>query len=386
MNRTYSHPSPTPRDVRDPQNPFYQGVHQGKHWYLWHPDDMGGAKPMNELFWFEAFQPLLLKVVNSGYGRQLMGIDIEIPEIVLITKNAIHYRLGANEYQAQFYVGAKFANVIRYRWPEFKRYARFFYDMPQFFTLLNMNGVAVPAHATSTHYPDPHTETSTVDGVTKRQDLNETWSQIHDGTGSEVADSSAEDGISISAHSSSNQWAALKRGVFLFDTSALSGATVTAAVYSSYGGAIDSSITSSVSVCTSNPASNTALVSSDHLPARYGTTAFSTIAIGSLGVGSYNDFTLDANGRAAVSTSGITKLGTRFSNDIADSPPTWVESSQVYYQTFFADETGTSKDPKLFVTYSTSNIEKINGIAIASIQAFNGITAANGETINGITF
>ena len=91
MNRTYSHQSPSVLDVRDPYSEFYQGPHHGKHWYLWHPEDIGTARPMNEVQWFKAFQPLLLRVVNTGYGRQLMGIDSELPLIALITKNAIRY-------------------------------------------------------------------------------------------------------------------------------------------------------------------------------------------------------------------------------------------------------------------------------------------------------
>ena len=351
---------------------------------------------MNELFWFEAFQSLLLKVVNSGYGRQLMGIDIELPEIVLITKNAIHYRLGANEYQAQFYVGAKFANVIRYRWPEFKRYARFFYDMPQFFTLLNMNGVAVPAHATSTYYPGPSTGSSSVDGSTYRNGVYESIAAKRAGAGNS-SDASYDEIRADLGRGSASNYRNMARGHFCFDTSSLAdNATITATTVSLYfkasTGVLASNTTSAMTPChidsPSGQASASNLVSADFTISNWEDTTYAEIAGGSLAMAQYNVFTLDSAGRALVARTGVTYLGSRVGNDVDTGPDIQFQNDDSYIGTdaHSAEYTGTSRDPKLFVTYSASNIAAINGIALASIQAFNGITPANGETINGIDF
>jgi hypothetical protein len=395
MNRTYSHPSPTPRDVRDPQNPFYQGVHQGKHWYLWHPDDMGGAKPMNELFWFEAFQSLLLRVVNSGYGRQLMGIDTELPEIVLITKSAIHYRLGENEYQAQFYVGAKFANVIRYRWPEFKRYARFFYDMPNFFTLLNMNGVAVPAHATSTHYPAPSTGSSTVDGSTYRNGVYEALSTKRAGAGNSGNATDDEIRAELGRGAATN-YRNMARGHFCFDTSSLPDGldVITAATVSLYLkatiGVVTKNTTSAMTAChidsPSGQASASALVAADFNIGNWEDTTYAEIAGGSLAMAQYNVFTLSSAGRALITKTGITYLGSRIGNDVDTGPEIQFQNddSTIGTDARSADYTGTTRDPKLTVTYFSYLFAKLNVLANSAVAAFNSIATGSIAALNGI--
>jgi len=396
MGRINSHQSPSVLDVRDPYSAFYQGPHHGKHWYLWHPDDIGTAKPMNEVEWFKAFQPLLLRVINTGYGRQLMGIDSELPFIDLITKNAIRYPLGNGQWQSQFHVGAKWANVIRYRWPEFKRYARFFYDMPNFFTLLNIDGRAVPAHATTTVYPDPHVESTSVGGWGGR--IGGFWY-------SNRADPDA-DYLSDTTDYFYPQWQfgsdtnGIHRGWTLFDTSSIStGDTVSAAVISVTGNLVNDAWDSNeeyhyVTITGGSPASNTAIVAADYsaMTALNSPTEFVTRNINPRNFNdddtAYNNvFTLNANGRSAVDKDGISKFLWRDSHDVdflnqADQPTTLDNHCKARSE----DYTGTSKDPKLVVTHSSSEVEKINGLALADIEKFNGITSVNAEKINTVTF
>ena len=394
MGRINSHQSPSVLDVRDPYSAFYQGPHHGKHWYLWHPDDIGTAKPMNEVEWFKAFQPLLLRVINTGYGRQLMGIDSELPFIDLITKNAIRYPLGNGQWQSQFHVGAKWANVIRYRWPEFKRYARFFYDMPNFFTLLNIDGRAVPAHATTTVYPDPHVESTSVDGTP----YTASWTGASWATNRAASDAydapDDEEFIDMINHYAVN---AFMRTWTLFDTSSISaGDVVTAAVISVTGhDTRDESGTGElhyVTISGGAPASNTALVVADWsaMTALNSPTEFVTRTLNQTNIdeddSAYNNsLTLNADGRAAVAKGGITKFIWRDSRDVDNSGQAADTNNHARCRS--AEYTGTSKDPKLVVTHAAgSDVEKINGLALADIEKFNGITAANAQKINTVTF
>jgi len=391
MGRINSHQSPSVLDVRDPYSEFFQGPHHGKHWYLWHPEDIGTARPMNEVEWFKAFQPLLLRIINTGYGRQLMGISPALPFIDLITKNAIRYPLGNGQWQSQFHVGAKWANVIRYRWPEFKRYARFFYDMPNFFTLLNIDGRAVPAHATTTVYPDPHPESTSVHGMVYT--YGGTWAgnrAASDGNG--VSDTEefmwVQDQISITG---------LMRVWTLFDTSSISaGDVVTAAVISVTGFDVLDGWNYAeeyhyATISGGAPASNTALVLADYsaMTALNTPTEFVTRNINPRNFddddSAYNNvFTLNADGRTAVAKGGITKFIWRDSHEVDNGGQAATDNNCKARSTEY---TGTDKDPKLVVTHAVgSDVEKINGIALSDIEKFNGITAANADKINTITF
>lgn len=69
--------------------------------------------------------------------------------------------------------------------------------------------------------------------------------------------------------------------------------------------------------------------------------------------GGYNNFTLDANGIANVSLTGISKFWTRLNWDTDNSfGGTWSSNKSSYYNSYLADQTGTSNDPKLTITYT----------------------------------
>jgi hypothetical protein len=383
MNRTYSHESPSVLDVRDPYSAFYQGPHHGKHWYLWHPDDIGTAMPMNEVEWFKAFQPLLLRVVNSGYGRQLMGIDADLPTIHKVYKNALHCYLGEGKWWAEFRVGAKWANVIRYRWPEFKRYARFFYDMPNFFTMLEMNGKLVPAHATSTFYPDANPESTSVEGYCWDSG-GSGWADSRNET---TAGSVNDHGTTFFAAYIANNYQILRQYA-LFDTASLgSGATVSAGVVSIFGKGRDDNDDEKVCLTGGAPASNTAIVGGDYdgYDALNSPTEFITrLDIGSWSTSAYNDMTLNAAGIARIAVADVTKFMFRQSGDVDNAAQASNTNSAYAHSSEVAD---TTSDPKMVVTHTVpSDTQALNGIALGDIQAVNGITVANAQAFNGITF
>jgi hypothetical protein len=208
---------------------------------------------------------------------------------------------------------------------------------------------------TLTAYPDANPESSTVDGYVGRQVSTETWSTLRDNAnGTTPNDDSGSYGIIATVESSttSDQWAKIFRGIFLFDTSSITdGNTIDSATLSLYSDYTQDDFGSGeVDICSSNPASNTALANGDY--DSFGTTSFVTKALSTISDGSYNEFSLNASGLAAISDTGITKLGCRIGWDIDNSPPTWANNDTTTSQYTGADYTGTTRDPKLVVVYS----------------------------------
>jgi len=215
--------------------------------------------------------------------------------------------------------------------------------------------------ATLTAYPDAHVETTTVDGFVQESytDTNGiTWASIQGGTGTASSDSAADSWcIDILADSVSDRWRAIRRGIFLFDTSIITDTNnIDSATFTLVGTAkADTDVrTPNINVYASAPASNTGLVAGDY--DSFGTTEFSTsITYGSWNTSGDNDFVLNASGLAAVDATGVTKLGIRNANyDVADVEPTWVSGQDMAFKNYMADQTGTTSDPKLVVNHSAS--------------------------------
>ena len=214
---------------------------------------------------------------------------------------------------------------------------------------------------TTTFYPDADTETTSVDGLVYRLvtvAANQTWANLRSGAGTNVFDTDANNSFfEFLCSTTSARYREILRGIMLFDTSAIgSGSTVNSATQSIYG--IDNSGTSSatpdVNVYSSTPASNTSLATSDY--GQTGTTAYSTaITNAAFTLSAYNDFAFNATGLAAVSLTGITKTSVKNANyDVANSAPTWGSGQFFSMQCSYADQTGTSQDPKLMVDYTVA--------------------------------
>lgn len=218
--------------------------------------------------------------------------------------------------------------------------------------------------ATLTVYPDPDPEVTSVDGFASRTGVDETWGNITTGAGnSSDASGASANIIQISSSATANQWATLSRGILLFDTSALgSSANISAAVLSLYGNAkIDLlGITPDIDIYTSTPASNTAVANGDYSQLGSVSQTGSPITYAGWTNGAYNDFTFNATGIGNISKTGISKFGARNANyDVANSAPTYSASSTSRINAIMADTAGTSTDPKLVITYTTTRIRDV---------------------------
>jgi hypothetical protein len=227
-------------------------------------------------------------------------------------------------------------------------------------SFLNSATYPVFTDTTSTFYPDPHQETTTVDGRVNRNPVGDTWAAIRNGVGTDANDTATGSSLQqIGCAAGSLLFNSMYRTIFLFDTSAIAdNDVITAATFSikGYSKADGLGIAPDVCVYSAAPASNTALVASDYNSANFGSTAFATaIAYSSWATSAFNDFALNSSGLSEISVSGITKFGCRNANyDVADIAPTISIAGASGVNGYFADTSGTTQDPKLVVEHAAA--------------------------------
>lgn len=322
---------------------------------------------INEDLWFREFQPLLLKIVNTKEGRDLLCVPREYPRIARILKNQVTFireqRKDKILLTTDFRIGSKWGNVIRSRWFEFLELCQQL-ESRKLFDFRNLLFPMIPvygrAYDTLTAYPDPDPETTTVDGHARHTytiGTNSSWATIIAAAGSAASDTETVGPyIQMQADNGTDGWLALRRWIALFDTSSIAdGNNIDSATLSLFGSAKTDtlSVTPDINIYSSAPASNTAVAAGDF--DSLGSTAFSTvIAYANWNTAAYNDFVLNANGRANISKTGVSKFGARNANyDAAAVAPAWSASnpaSNLNGQSSSAG--GDGDDPKLVVNSS----------------------------------
>jgi len=215
--------------------------------------------------------------------------------------------------------------------------------------------------ATLTVYPDPGSGSTTCDGyVYHRWDPGRTWADITGWPTSThlSAVASSQNLAGIICDTNADKYSFLYRSIFTFDTSALTaGAIVSSAVFSVFAnaGLVNTiSPAQGIALVGSNPASDNALVAADY--ASLGVSLYApALPLSSWATSSYNDFTLNATGLAAISKTGITKFGLTLDADRSNTEPTWVSGAQARVGGYYVDQAGTANDPKLVITYDASS-------------------------------
>lgn len=211
--------------------------------------------------------------------------------------------------------------------------------------------------ATLIVFCDAGTGSTTVDGRLSRTGVDESFATIRAGAGT-IAENTLTNVtvVSLQASTTLNQFQTLRRGIFTFDTSALtSSATISAVTLSLTGSGSTPAVgagATSMHITSASPASNNTLVASDF--SNVGETSFASIPTGSYLSTGYNDFVLNASGIANVSLTGISRFGSRIGWDMDNSTTgfTWASGAFSAIGCTFADQTGTTSDPKLTITYT----------------------------------
>lgn len=339
-----------------------------------------GVFLLSEDLWFRRYQELLLAMANTKFGRELLCISQDYPRIIYIDKNCVHYlidRVGPKYIiGADFRVGGKWGNVIRSRWDEFNSYARYFVSGD------HKSNVGLSSScrfarsivcATLVAYPDPHTETYTVDGYVNKEGGG-AWSTHHDAlTGDGANDNSST--MIVSSRNDGTDYQ-IRRIFILFDTSSL---TISAGITS---GTVRLYQISAQKLNTDNdgqdyysiigptsPASNTALVTADF--DQCGSISNPTkmsddIDAGVMASNTYQTFTLNTAGKANISLTGITKFGCREGHDQENASIASSTTNQEGFQS--ADTSGTSQDTELSIVYIAFILPQIERTPIRGVM------------------
>jgi len=176
----------------------------------------------------------------------------------------------------------------------------------------------------------------------------------------------------------------ISRGFFPFDTSALgSGATVTAAEFNLYIEVTAKFDTNTDSFCVvqTSQASTSSLTTADFDAVNFTDGGARTIA-GFSTANQYWPWSLNGTGLTWVNTTGYSMLGLQSLLDINNTTPTGL--NQLSGQTYFSDNTGTSKDPYLTVTFTTPvttpnfffNFNESSGNATDAVNALTGVNTS----------
>lgn len=251
-----------------------------------------------------------------------------------------------------------------------------------------------PVNGSDTFYPDPNTEITSVDGRVWHDNFptTYTWSQVHDNAGTGGSDSEtagSAPGLNRSG-ADNTSYNRSQRGIFIFDTTPIGDSdTISSATLSLYCQSVDNGYGSfSTNLTSTTTSASTSLTSTDYNIANYGSTNLSDTSK-SLASGwttsAYNDYTLNSSGLSNISKTAVSKFAHRITNDITNTTPSATGSGAAATTLSFSETSGTSQDPKLVVTYQTTSIKTINGLAYASVKTTNGLALASMKTKNSLT-
>lgn len=332
------------------------------------PDELLGARPLDEQVWFGRYQHLLVRLANTDWGRDLLRIDKYPYPVAAIGKNYVHFHLGMwdeqDHYLSDFRIGAKWGNIIRSRWLDVRGALDYMWlEEAMEWPLVGAGrSLATACFTTTTFYPDPNVETSSVDGYVSRDGIDETFSTIRDADNATSAFPDATIGrVLIRSSTTTNQYQQLRRYFCLFDTQAIgSTSTINSATFQAAATVKDDDLGGSgaISFIDTNPASNTDIVVGDYTTGvEMGTAqqaADVTIANITADSSTYNTWTLNATGEGNISKAGVSKFGLRVARDRTDSEPTWASNQRSRIVVVTADQSGTSADPKLVVLWTAA--------------------------------
>lgn len=324
-----------------------------------HWQDPQGATLLPETVWFKLYQPILVRMANTTYGRELLCIDKSLPKIVEVLPHTLKcvksteqkYGLCRTTYVRDFRTHAKWANVIRSRWSEFNSYARYFLNEPVVASPLVRTARALVA-ATATFYPDPHPETNTVDGWVELGSGDGSFADLRTGEATDVSDTDEVSRLALFTGATTDIWSTLSRLIFGYNTAAIDDSeTPTSAIVSLSVQAHSDVFGESIGLTSATPASNTAVILADFDISNFGSTNLCTpVDFDALTDEQYNDFTLNASGLAHISKTGVTNFAARLTSDISGVAPDWVEDNGSQADIYMADTATTDQDPKLVVT------------------------------------
>lgn len=308
---------------------------------------------------FRKYAHLVTWLAQTRLGRAYLGIPSHFNDISLLLPNG-YRRSDGRWHESTFRSRAIYAPKLYPALARLDLVQQWLKDFKEAQQLLawqvgftrNMPALARSAMFQTTFNPDAHEEDTSVDGHVVSQTIENTWAGIHDGDGTSANDTGTYEGQPIlSSTGASQKWASWRRGVFLFDSSALPDTDViSGAVVRVYVGALGDNFNQGVDIVDTSPISNVALEAADW--GNVGSAVQATaLDLGDITTGILNSWTLNGTGILSISKTSITKFGQSFTSDTADTPPAWQASTTVYTNVVLADHANTTRHPELVVTH-----------------------------------
>jgi hypothetical protein len=326
---------------------------------------------MKAKYLFKNYQKPLVKLSNNRFGRIFLGIDKGLPKIFALTPNAIIYRLGRNKFKTVFRCYPLFAKKLAGALTKVHICSKTnaYCNLSQYKGLLNYIGLFEQPRLFPQLFLDEDTFYSGAgDGhIQSTGDAN--WDTVHDLTSPTGGASGT--GTTFTAGVEKTDKFYIKRAFVPIDTGDISGsATITEAVLSLYATNKikddENDSESYLAVCKTYQASFTELADGDFedcgsdndQPARAKYTPIVTgsneVDITGISTFAYNDFTLDSTGINWISLTTYSPLGIREGHDLEDSAPGFGNANGTFVTFSASEQSGTSQDPKLTVTYTAA--------------------------------
>jgi len=332
--------------------------------YIPNADELRGARPQDSKLWYPNNKLLLLDALRTNEGRDAWGLNFLPYPVMDIGPGYVTEDLakdaGPGVKRTSFYTSPIWSNRYRANLPALSAVLkRMAFEQMRIWPELGARPRLTTARfTTTTFFPDPDTETDTVDGWIREDTANETWATKRDHTaGTLAADSTTDQAFSLAAGTTTDRWSNMARFWFLFLTSSLGSDILDSGTFEFVlKDALSNDFTGSISFITTTPASNTGLVTGDF--DQVGSTKQATdVTFASLNSddSTYNPMTLIQAGLDSIDKAGVSKFGARETADADNAEPTWGSGDSTDQNIRLADNAGspaTIKDPKLVMVHS----------------------------------
>jgi len=307
-------------------------------------------------FLFNRYQKEIVKLANLDGGRKFLGIDHEVPKdkwIAKVTPNSYHY-INGDKVTAVFRCYPVFTKRMGAALTELD-IASQYQGLDKYVGLLNYAGLLESLEFPTLMLASKTLYSEVGDGVVSRTNGTDTFQTVrNNSTGTSVDYTTAS--YYFTYNTAPSAVGICYRSLVPFVTSSLgAGAEVTAATASIYGGT-DPEVkrdddAQDIGITLSTQASVTEITTDDYdaitlNSAPEGSDARVTLA--AWNESGYNNWVLNATGMGWVAVSGNTKFCFRGGDDLDDTNPT----SYNYCTCEYSENSGTTVDPKLAVTYT----------------------------------
>jgi hypothetical protein len=252
--------------------------------------------------------------------------------------------------------------------------------------------------STLTQYPGTISADNPVDGRVERSGVNESLGSIYTGAGVSYNYTEASgNALSMQSSTTTNQYQKYGKSIYCYDTSSIDdNATISAVDMFFYKISHVSNFGINDYVITSlaTPASTSELQASDYNQVKTQAQDANTYMFGQNVAyytnGQYNSCSAVTSswlpGFSEINKTGITKFGMTYLNGWTNTTTgyTWRPNAESNLVIYFANQTGTTNDPKLIITYTTVSAPTVTtqsatNIAQTTCTGNGNITATGGE-------